>query len=182
VSSPKFRISLWAQDAWRFAPDWRAVLGVRGERWQAEDGSLVLPGITDAATLADTAAYCQRNENLARRAGDENGSVPAIRHFGLTLNGIINRAMQESVGTFTLCFTGKYTRTAKNIALNGKWDLSDTYNWNAGQAVRVKGTVIPDDWAIMVEDAGHAQSYPVNGTWTGKQNLFCSGGGGTGGR
>jgi len=32
--------SLWAQDAWRFAPDWRAVLGVRGERWQAEDGSL----------------------------------------------------------------------------------------------------------------------------------------------
>ena len=32
--------SVWAQDAWRFAPDWRAVLGVRGERWQAEDGSL----------------------------------------------------------------------------------------------------------------------------------------------
>ena len=33
--------SLWAQDAWRFAPDWRAVLGVRGERWQRRDGSAV---------------------------------------------------------------------------------------------------------------------------------------------
>ena len=28
--------SLWAQDAWRFAPRWKAVLGVRGEHWQAE--------------------------------------------------------------------------------------------------------------------------------------------------
>ncbi len=38
--------SLWAQDAWRFAPDWRAVLGVRGERWHAEDGALSNPTTT----------------------------------------------------------------------------------------------------------------------------------------
>jgi iron complex outermembrane receptor protein len=30
--------SLWAQDTWRFAPGWRAVLGGRFERWQARDG------------------------------------------------------------------------------------------------------------------------------------------------
>jgi iron complex outermembrane receptor protein len=30
--------SLWAQDTWRFAPDWRAVLGLRAERWRAERG------------------------------------------------------------------------------------------------------------------------------------------------
>lgn len=30
--------SLWAQDAWRFEPDWRAVVGLRAERWQADRG------------------------------------------------------------------------------------------------------------------------------------------------
>ena len=32
--------SVWAQDAWRFAPDWRAVLGVRVEDWAAFNGSI----------------------------------------------------------------------------------------------------------------------------------------------
>lgn len=32
--------SLWAQDAWRFAPAWRAVLGARVERWEAANGSI----------------------------------------------------------------------------------------------------------------------------------------------
>ncbi|HSI58142.1 MAG TPA: TonB-dependent receptor, partial [Ideonella sp.] len=30
--------SLWAQDAWRFAPDWSVVLGLRAEDWRASDG------------------------------------------------------------------------------------------------------------------------------------------------
>lgn len=30
--------ALWAQDTWRFAPDWKTVLGVRLERWRARDG------------------------------------------------------------------------------------------------------------------------------------------------
>lgn len=29
---------LWAQDAWQFADDWKAVLGARAEHWQASDG------------------------------------------------------------------------------------------------------------------------------------------------
>ena len=32
--------SLWAQDAWRFAPDWKAIVGLRGERWSAHDGQI----------------------------------------------------------------------------------------------------------------------------------------------
>ena len=32
--------SLWAQDAWRFAPDWKAIIGVRAERWTAHDGQI----------------------------------------------------------------------------------------------------------------------------------------------
>ncbi len=30
--------ALWGQDTWKFAPSWKAVLGVRVERWQARDG------------------------------------------------------------------------------------------------------------------------------------------------
>ncbi len=30
--------SLWAQEVWAFAPDWKAVLGLRLERWQASRG------------------------------------------------------------------------------------------------------------------------------------------------
>ena len=32
--------SLWAQDAWRFARDWKAIVGVRAERWTAHDGQI----------------------------------------------------------------------------------------------------------------------------------------------
>ncbi|AMO23467.1 TonB-dependent receptor [Ramlibacter solisilvae] len=30
--------SLWAQDSWRFAPDWKTVLGLRAEHWTAYNG------------------------------------------------------------------------------------------------------------------------------------------------
>jgi len=32
--------SVYAQDSWRFAEDWRATLGVRAERWRAYDGTI----------------------------------------------------------------------------------------------------------------------------------------------
>jgi iron complex outermembrane receptor protein len=32
--------SLYAQDTWRFADDWRATLGARAENWQASDGAI----------------------------------------------------------------------------------------------------------------------------------------------
>lgn len=47
--------SAWAQDAWRFAPDWKAVIGGRIERWRAFDGS-----IADATT---TKGFAPRSES-----------------------------------------------------------------------------------------------------------------------
>ena len=46
--------SAWAQDAWRFAHGWQAVLGLRAERWQAFDG------VTE--TGANRYAHPQRGE------------------------------------------------------------------------------------------------------------------------
>ncbi len=45
---------LWAQDAWRFAPRWTAVLGLRWEDWTASDGY--------TATAASRQDYARRSQ------------------------------------------------------------------------------------------------------------------------
>ncbi|MEJ0078491.1 MAG: TonB-dependent receptor [Alphaproteobacteria bacterium] len=47
-------VGLWAQDAWRFAPQWKLTLGGRWEEWRAFDG-FTLNTLTDATTGAITA-------------------------------------------------------------------------------------------------------------------------------
>ena len=47
--------SAWAQDAWSFAPKWKAVLGLRYEHWEAKDG------FTAAAATAQS--YASRSES-----------------------------------------------------------------------------------------------------------------------
>ena len=54
--------SLYAQDTWRFAPQWRAVLGMRAEHWQAQDG------ITRFSNTSST-AYAQRSEHFVSPKG-----------------------------------------------------------------------------------------------------------------
>jgi len=50
--------SLYVQDTWRFAADWKASLGLRGEQWQARDGQL-----GDATTVQDFGT--RRNQYLS---------------------------------------------------------------------------------------------------------------------
>jgi iron complex outermembrane recepter protein len=52
--------SLYAQDAWAFAPKWKAVLGGRAERWTARNGQTQIPGATPAL---DT-SWPKRNESF----------------------------------------------------------------------------------------------------------------------
>jgi len=47
--------SLWGQDAWRFAPAWKTVLGARVEHWRADDGAIANP--------ATSASFGPRTEN-----------------------------------------------------------------------------------------------------------------------
>lgn len=63
--------SLYVQDAWRFAPDWRAVLGLRAERWSATQG---LTRFSASSHLA----FAERSENhlspkaaLSRKISDD---------------------------------------------------------------------------------------------------------------
>ncbi|MDQ7958807.1 MAG: TonB-dependent receptor [Pseudomonadota bacterium] len=47
--------SAWVQDAWRFAPDWKAVLGLRWEDWKASSGF--------TATASSSQRYGERSES-----------------------------------------------------------------------------------------------------------------------
>jgi len=48
-------LALYAQDAWHFAPQWHAVLGLRAESWQASDG-------VQRVTPGTTVSYARRSE------------------------------------------------------------------------------------------------------------------------
>lgn len=48
--------SLYAQDAWAFASDWKTVLGLRAENWRAYDGSTQIAGV-------NLAPYASRSES-----------------------------------------------------------------------------------------------------------------------
>ena len=48
-------VSLYAQDTWRVATDWRATVGGRYERWQARDGAV--------SNTASTLVFAGRNES-----------------------------------------------------------------------------------------------------------------------
>ena len=54
--------SFYAQDTWRFAPLWRAVLGLRSEHWQAQDG------LTRFSASSST-SYANRSEHFLSPKG-----------------------------------------------------------------------------------------------------------------
>ncbi len=57
--------SLWAQDAWRLAKDWKTVLGLRAEQWTASDGYTRIPG---AAPAVNTAMGQPQRNHLSPKA------------------------------------------------------------------------------------------------------------------
>ena len=73
--------SLWAQDAWRFAPRWKTVLGVRAEQWTARDG------LTQIGASVDTAWPRRRETHVSPKASLAWEARPDI-----TLKAAVGRA------------------------------------------------------------------------------------------
>ena len=82
----------------------------------------------------------------------------------------VNTGNYYALGTFKLCFSGTCCppKSATSITLDGDWEVEDKYDWHAGLYVTVLGTVIKDDYALLVEGIGKAKSYDVDGSWKGK--------------
>lgn len=75
--------SAYMQDAWAFAPRWKAVLGVRAEQWRAYDGATVF-------SAASSMAYPARRErNLSPKGALSFQAAP-----DLVLKGSVGRAVR----------------------------------------------------------------------------------------
>jgi iron complex outermembrane receptor protein len=55
--------SVYGQDAWSFAPDWKTVLGLRAERWQARNG------LTEFTAPVQPLSYASRSESFLSPKG-----------------------------------------------------------------------------------------------------------------
>lgn len=78
--------SLWAQDAWRFAADWKAIVGLRAERWTGHDGRIA----SASQSLAQSFQFG------ARRQGDVSPKA-AVGYTGIgdwTLRASVGRALR----------------------------------------------------------------------------------------
>jgi iron complex outermembrane receptor protein len=78
--------SLWGQDAWAFAPRWKAVLGLRAEHWSAFSG---FTRIATATPAIDTAWPSRRDSHLSPKAALSWQWQP-----DLVLKGALGRAVR----------------------------------------------------------------------------------------
>ena len=63
--------SLYAQDTWRFSPQWRAVMGLRHEQWQATQGFTRFSATSSLAHAERSERFLSPKLALARRLGDD---------------------------------------------------------------------------------------------------------------
>lgn len=131
--------SLWAQDVWRFADDWTAVIGGRAERWDARDGR------TDfSATQALT--YPARRE--------DHFSPKAARSWQAASDTVIRTSLGRAVRMPTVAELYGATSTA-NLAIsqfindpNLRPEKSWTLEWSAQREVggtTMRATLFAED-------------------------------------
>jgi iron complex outermembrane receptor protein len=96
--------SLWIQDAWRFAPQWRTVLGGRYERWEADHGS--------RTSGAASTAYRERSET----AFSPKAAISFDANDDWTLKASIGRAVRNP--TVSELFQGGVNTTTGLPTLN----------------------------------------------------------------
>jgi iron complex outermembrane receptor protein len=76
-------LSLFAQDAWAFAPSWKTVLGLRAEQWRARDGFTVFaapaPTVQNPNPQNLSGSYDSRTENyLSPKAAISFQALPDL--------------------------------------------------------------------------------------------------------
>jgi iron complex outermembrane recepter protein len=102
--------SLWAQDAWRFAPEWKAVLGARFERWQAFNGAINGLGLGERS-----------ESHLSPKAAVSFQASPE-----LTLKTSIGRAVR--MPTVSELYQGS---VSANVVVNNDPNLKPEKSWTS---------------------------------------------------
>jgi iron complex outermembrane recepter protein len=106
--------SLFAQDTWHFAQDWRATLGLRAEDWQASNGAL--------SNASSTLSFPERSETY--------WSPKAAIAYQVTpqwsLKGSVGRAVR--LPTVSELYQGSIST---NVIVNNDPDLKPEKSWTA---------------------------------------------------
>jgi len=93
----------------------------------------------------------------------------------------------HALGGFEVDFNGRWKRSGTKLEFTGIWRIRDRYSWKQGAPAYVAGTMIPDDFARLVEEYYNAKPFDVEGAWYGTMvfdsaSQTSSGGGSGGGR
>ena len=123
--------SLWAQDAWAFAADWKAVLGLRLEQWQADRGltangaaAFVHPTRRESATSPKLAVGWQPRDDWSLKLS----SGRAVRFP--TVSELFQGGVNAS--------TGALSNGDPNLKPEVSWttELSSEWAWQQGATLR----------------------------------------------
>lgn len=90
--------SVWAQDAWRFAPQWRAVFGGRYEQWKAHGGRRTVGAVSTGYDSRDESTFSPK----AALAFDVSDDWTLKASIGRAVrNPTVNELFQGGVNTTT---------------------------------------------------------------------------------
>jgi iron complex outermembrane receptor protein len=104
--------SVYAQDTWRIAADWRATLGVRAEHWEAADGAL--------SSATSTLTFAERSEtNVSPKAAIAYQLTPAW-----VLKASVGRAVR--MPTVAELYQGSIS---VNVIVNNDPNLKPEKSW-----------------------------------------------------
>ncbi|KQU78629.1 TonB-dependent receptor [Rhizobacter sp. Root16D2] len=144
--------SVFGQDAWRFADGWMAVLGLRGERWQAYDG------------LTQTAAFTPyAHPRRSETAWSPKAALSHELREGWVLKASAGRALRFP--TVSELFQGAATQTGIDQRANPdlrperSWTSELSSEWTAADAATLRLTLFHED----TRDALYSQTL-VSGT------------------
>lgn len=84
--------ALWAQDAWRFAPQWKLTLGGRMEWWRAANGFNLQTATTGAGAITKTQGFDQPAQEAARFSPKASLAYEPAKDWTITGSfGVANR-------------------------------------------------------------------------------------------
>ena len=142
--------SLYAQDTWSFNPQWKAVLGARVERWQAQDGF-------SASSATNTLGYASRSETFV--------SPKAALAFQATGDTVIKASTGRAVRMPTVSELYGATSSATLTTINDpklkpekSWTTELSVEKDLGNAL-LRATVFREN----VKDSLYSQSLLVDG-------------------
>jgi len=137
--------ALYGQDTWRFAPDWKAVLGLRLERWEASDGR------TSNATA--TVTHGERRENYA--------SPKAALAWQVTPDWTLKASLGRAVRMPTVSELYQGGVNGAGVLINNDPDLAPERSWTGELTAERKletGSLRLTAFGERTEDALYSQT------------------------